>query len=67
MRLLVLDDTTLDKPYARNTELVTYHWSGKGERVVAWHQPSDLSLVGMLSFLIFGIIYLKEILEEVRW
>ena len=32
--LLVLDDTTLDKPYARNMELVTYHWSGKHQRVV---------------------------------
>jgi hypothetical protein len=34
MGLLVLDDTTLDKPYARNMELVTYHWSGKHRRVV---------------------------------
>ncbi|GIW27576.1 MAG: transposase [Meiothermus sp.] len=32
--LLVLDDTTLDKPYARRMELVTYHWSGKHQRVV---------------------------------
>ena len=32
--LLVLDDTTLDKPYAQRTELVTYHWSGKHGRVV---------------------------------
>jgi len=32
--LLVLDDITLDKPYARNMELVTYHWSGKHQRVV---------------------------------
>ncbi len=27
--LLILDDTTLDKPYARKMELVTRHWSGK--------------------------------------
>jgi hypothetical protein len=32
--LLVLDDTTLDKPYAQQMELVTYHWSGKHQRVV---------------------------------
>ena len=32
--VLVLDDTTLDKPYARRMELVTYHWSGKHRRVV---------------------------------
>jgi len=32
--LLVLDDTTLDKPYAENMDLVTYHWSGKHGRVV---------------------------------
>lgn len=30
--LLVLDDT--DKPYAKKMELVTYHWSGKHQRVV---------------------------------
>ena len=32
--LLILDDTTLDKPYARKIELVTRHWSGKHKRVV---------------------------------
>lgn len=32
--ILVLDDTTLDKPYARKIELVTRHWSGKHKRVV---------------------------------
>jgi len=32
--LLELDDTTLDKLYARNIELVTYHWRGKHRRVV---------------------------------
>ena len=32
--LLILDDTTLDKPYARKMDLVTYHWSGKHHRVV---------------------------------
>jgi hypothetical protein len=31
---LVLDDSTLDKPYAREIELVTYHWSGKHHDVV---------------------------------
>lgn len=32
--ILVLDDSTLDKPYARQMELVTRHWSGKHRRVV---------------------------------
>ncbi len=32
--LLLLDDSTLDKPYARKMELVTRHWSGKHQRVV---------------------------------
>jgi hypothetical protein len=32
--ILVLDDTTLDKPYAEKIELVTYHWSGKHHDVV---------------------------------
>lgn len=33
--VLILDDTTLDKPYARQMELVTRHWSGKHHAVVA--------------------------------
>jgi putative transposase len=33
--LLILDDTTLDKPYARQIGLVRRHWSGKHHRVVA--------------------------------
>jgi len=32
--VLVLDDTTLDKPYARKIDLVTRHWSGKHKAVV---------------------------------
>jgi len=32
--LLILDDTTLEKPYAKKMEIVTYHWSGKYHRVV---------------------------------
>ena len=32
--VLVVDDTTLDKPYARKMDLVTRHWSGKHKRVV---------------------------------
>jgi hypothetical protein len=31
---LVLDDTTLDKPYSQKIALVTNHWSGKHHRVV---------------------------------
>jgi hypothetical protein len=32
--VLVIDDTTLDKPYASKIALVTQHWSGKHGRVV---------------------------------
>lgn len=32
--LLIVDDTTLDKPYATKMELVTRHWSGKHRAVV---------------------------------
>jgi putative transposase len=32
--LLVIDDTTLDKPYASQMSLVTRHWSGKQHAVV---------------------------------
>lgn len=32
--VLVVDDTTLDKPHARRVELVTRHWSGKHRAVV---------------------------------
>lgn len=32
--VLILDDSTLDKPYARRMDLVTRHWSGKHHSVV---------------------------------
>ena len=32
--MLILDDTTLDKPYSQAIELVSRHWSGKHHRVV---------------------------------
>jgi putative transposase len=32
--VLILDDTTLDKPYAEKIELVGWHWSGKHREVV---------------------------------
>jgi putative transposase len=32
--ILVVDDTTLDKPYAEKMDLVTRHWSGKHHQVV---------------------------------
>lgn len=41
--LLIVDDTTLDKPYAREMELVTRHWSGKHRRVV-----QGINLVSLL-------------------
>ena len=31
--LLVVDDTVLDKPFARHMGLVAYHWSGRHNRV----------------------------------
>ncbi len=33
--VLVLDDTTLDKPYSKKIALVTNHWSGKHHHVVS--------------------------------
>lgn len=33
--VLVIDDSTLDKPYAEKIEMVTQHWSGK-HRSVVW-------------------------------
>src|SRR5437868_14810532 len=41
--ILVIDDSTLDKPYARNSELVSRHWSGKQHAVV-----SGINLVTLL-------------------
>ena len=41
--LLVIDDTTLDKPHAKKMELVTLHWSGKHHRVV-----SGINLITLL-------------------
>ena len=40
---VVLDDTTIEKPYAKKMELVTYHWSGKHKRVV-----KGIALLSML-------------------
>ena len=55
--VLVLDDTTLDKPYASQMALVTSHWSGKHKRVIrginlislvwtgtGWRLPCDFRL-----------------------
>jgi putative transposase len=41
--ILVLDDSTLDKPYARNIELVSRHWSGKHREVI-----SGINLITLL-------------------
>jgi hypothetical protein len=41
--ILVIDDSTLDKPYARKMELVTRHWSGKHHAVV-----SGINLIALL-------------------
>jgi len=41
--ILVVDDSTLDKPYAKRMELVTQHWSGKHNEVV-W----GINLITML-------------------
>lgn len=39
---LVVDDSTLDKPYARKIELVQRHWSGKHHAVVEGINPIAL-------------------------
>ncbi len=41
--VLVIDDSTLDKPYSKKIELVTHHWSGKHHRVV-----KGINLVSLL-------------------
>jgi putative transposase len=41
--LLIIDDTTLDKPYAQQIQLVHRHWSGTHHRVV-----SGINLVTLL-------------------
>lgn len=40
--VLVLDDSTLDKPYARKMGLVGWHWSGKHHAVVKGINPLTL-------------------------
>lgn len=40
---LILDDSTLDKPYAEKIQPVTYHWSGKHHKVV-----KGINLVSLL-------------------
>jgi putative transposase len=41
--ILVIDDSTLDKPYAKKMELVVRHWSGKHHAVV-----SGINLITLL-------------------
>jgi hypothetical protein len=41
--VLVMDDSTLDKPYAKSIDLVTRHWSGKHHAVV-----QGINLVSLL-------------------
>jgi hypothetical protein len=41
--VLVIDDSTLDKPYSHRIELVTRHWSGKHNRVV-----QGINLISMI-------------------
>jgi putative transposase len=41
--VLVIDDSTLDKPYARKIDLVTSHWSGKHREVI-----SGINLITLL-------------------
>ncbi len=48
--ILVIDDSTLDKPYARKIELVSRHWSGKHREVVAGI-GSGLNGGGVVPFL----------------
>lgn len=41
--VLIVDDSTLDKPYSQKIEIVTHHWSGKHHAVV-----KGINLVTML-------------------
>jgi predicted house-cleaning NTP pyrophosphatase (Maf/HAM1 superfamily) len=41
--ILVIDDSTLDKPYAKKMDLVVRHWSGKHHKVV-----SGINLITLL-------------------
>src|SRR5205085_10931986 len=41
--ILVIDDSTLDKPYSKKMELVVRHWSGKHHAVV-----SGINLITLL-------------------
>jgi len=41
--VLIIDDSTLDKPYSKKIEMVTRHWSGKHHRVV-----KGINLVSLL-------------------
>jgi len=45
--VLVLDDTTLHKPYAEKMGPVTHHWSGKHKRVV--EGINLLTLCGLMA------------------
>lgn len=42
--VLVLDDTTLDKPYSKKIALVTNHWSGEAQRHCEGYQPHHPSM-----------------------
>lgn len=61
--MLVLDDTTLDKPYAQTMELVSRHWSGKHHRVVwginllslVWTDATDPAPVIPLDFRVYDV------------
>jgi hypothetical protein len=43
---LILDDITLDKPYAQKMELVAHHWSGEHQMMVR-----DTAFVTLALFL----------------
>ena len=52
--VLIIDNTTLDKPYANKIELVGQHWSGKHKQVV-----KGINLISILwteGFVIFPVI-----------
>jgi hypothetical protein len=64
--LLVIDDSTLEKPYARQMALVSRHWSGKQHAVVQginlitllWtdgdsHLPCDYRIYGSVLNMLF--------------
>jgi len=77
--ILVIDDSTLDKPYAKKMDLVTRHWSGKHHAVVSginlitllWtegdrHVPVDYRIFDKKKDSLTKNDHFQEMLKEAR-